>query len=176
VRSQRGFTLVELMVVVAILAILSMLLISVASRPYGANAATVSDQLVSEFSFARMRAIATRKVHRVTLYTSSTGEQVAQLEAADTTGMNTTSTTTWKTVEYKRIPTTAQIWSASAGATTSTGASPAQDAGLPYEVYFKPDGAATATTVYLKDRSGTPHYYRVLVYHVTGSSYARETW
>jgi prepilin-type N-terminal cleavage/methylation domain-containing protein len=171
---QRGFTLVELMVVVAIIAVLSAIMIGMASRPYGANGEVISNQLVSEMAFARMRAIATRKVHQVTLYTSGS-EQIALLEAAPTVGMTYTGTT-WQTVEYKRIPTSAVVWSAEAGAITSTGNNPAQNTGLPYVITFKPDGTATASTIYVTDRFGTPHYYRVLVYHATGSSYARETW
>ena len=175
-RSQRGFTLVELMVVVAIVALLSVFIFSVASRPFGANAQTVSDQLVGDFSFARMRAISTRKLHKVTIYTdASTNEQIVLVEAAPSTGMSYAGTG-WQTVQFKRIPKSTIIWSAVAGATITTGASPTQNDNLPYEVFFKPDGSATASTVYLKDFSSTPHYYRVLVYHATGSSYARETW
>src|SRR5678815_3556188 len=100
--TQRGFTLVELMVVVAIIAILGALMVGMSTRPYGANAATMSDQLVSEFSFARMRSISTRKLHRVTIYTAN-GEQLALVEASRTTGMSNT-TGQWDTVEFKRIP------------------------------------------------------------------------
>jgi prepilin-type N-terminal cleavage/methylation domain-containing protein len=173
-RAQHGFTLVELMVVVAIIAVLSALIIGMASRPYGANGQTISDQLVLEFGFARTRAIATRKVHRVTLYTSG-DEQIALLEAAPNVGMSYTGVG-WMTVEYKRIPKSAILWSATTGAITSTGASPVQDTNLNFAVTFKPDGTATSSTIYVTDRFGTPHYYRVLVYHATGSSYAREIW
>ena len=175
VRSQRGFTLVELMVVVTIIAILSAFTFAVATRPYTANAGVISEQLVSTFSYARMRAVSTRKVHRVTLYTSGS-EQLAEISAASTTGMSYSSATVFQPIEVKRIPNGALIWSAAAGAVTTTGANPTQDVGLPYDMYFKPDGSATASTIYVRDRDGAKHYYRVLVYHATGSSYARETW
>ena len=64
-RNQRGFSLVELMVVVAIVAILSSVMIGLASRPYSANAQNMSDQIASTLSFAKMRAVSTRRIHTV---------------------------------------------------------------------------------------------------------------
>jgi len=176
-RRQAGFTLIELMIVVAIIGILSAVMFGMASRPYEANAQVMSDRLVSVFSLARARAVATRKVHRVRIYNATDGEQIATIESAPTTGMAyRPATTVLDTVRVSPIPKSAVIQTVVAGATTTVGASPSLNASLDYKAYFKPDGSATASTAYLTDHNGTPHYYRVLVYHTTGSSYAREAW
>jgi prepilin-type N-terminal cleavage/methylation domain-containing protein len=175
-RPQAGFTLIELMIVVAIIAILSAVMFGMSSRPYEANARVMSERLVSEMSLARTRAVATRRVHRLWIYNATDGEQIVTLDAASVTGMAYSVSTVWERVQVLRIPKSALIQSAVAGAVTTTGETPALDAGLDYKLYFKPDGSATASTVYVTDHNGTPHYYRALVYHATGSSYAREVW
>jgi prepilin-type N-terminal cleavage/methylation domain-containing protein len=175
-RAQRGFTLVELMVVVAIVALLGAFLFGVASRPYTANAQAVAEQVVGTLTTARMRAVSMRRIHRVTLY--STGQEHAiQIQSSPQTGMAMAADPeNWPTVEILRLPRSAVLWSAAVGVVAATGTAPAEGANLPFSILFKPDGSATASTIYITDRGGTPHYYRVLVYHATGSSYARAQW
>ncbi len=177
-RAPRGFTLVELMVVIAIIAVLAGLMFGVAPRPYDANAQVIADQMTSTFVYARTRAVSTRKIHMVEIVTVD-GEQLVRMWAAQNTGMaipNPLPTDYWQFVETKRVPKSAIIHSVTGSAVTTTGATPTANDGLPYTMYFKPDGSATASTIYITDRASSPRFYRVLVYHTTGSSYAREVW
>ena len=175
-RAQGGFTLIEMMTVVAVIAILATLLIGMSVRPYSANVGAVAEQASGTLAFARMRAVATRKVHRVQFLIDTNGEPYMIVDAAPSPGMQIP-TSGWLMVQYTRMPKAVMLWSAAAGAqATPTGATPTEGGGLPYNVYFKPDGTATASTIYLRDRAGSVHYYRVYIYQATGSSYVRESW
>jgi prepilin-type N-terminal cleavage/methylation domain-containing protein len=174
-KRERGFSLIELMVVVAIVAILSGLMMGLASRTDSANAKVISERLVSDLQFARARAIATRKVHQVYITTSG-GEQFVTIYAATTKGMSSSQTYDTKPVQVTRLPKTTIIWSTDTVAKTTTGATPTKGTNVPRQIFFRPDGSADAATIYVTDSMGTPRYFRVLVYQRTGSTYARETW
>jgi len=166
--AQRGFTLVELMVVVAIIAILGGLLISASSRPVGASARNTSEQLVSTINFAKLRAAATRRIHRIQIE-----PQRVSVWVLSTPGLVIPGVPSWSMIQNVTIPTGVKIWEATAGATTGTGNTQTENTGLLYALDVRPDSQATATTIWVTDGL---HQFRVLTYRVTGGTYAREFW
>lgn len=168
-RAERGVTLVEMMIVVAIIGVLAVLVVG-APRGYGPTAQNVSEQLTTTMGFARMRAGATRRIHRVQLE-----PQTISVYQAPTTGL-VTPTTGWQLVQQTTIKSGVTIWNAQAGAQVTTGATPSQDASLNYLIDFRPDGRATASTIFVTNTPQQSSKYRVLVYGATGGSYARQLW
>jgi len=167
-RRPRGFTLAEVMIVMAIIGVLCGLMIGVLGRTYGASTRSVSEQLVSTMSLARLRATSTRRIHRVIV-------QSTQLSIWQATTSGLATPIAWQQVQIVKIPSGVEVWNAQAGALVSQGASPAQSATLAYPIDFRPDGRATASTVFVTDRAQSS-FYRVLVYHASGGSYARQSW
>lgn len=163
----RGFTLVEMMVVVAIVAILSGLLISTSSRPVGANARNTSESIVSTIGFARLRASATRRVHTVQV----TGNQLAVYACANT-GL-VCSSPPGDLIQQVRIPNGVTMVNTSSTLYPTGGASPSQATSLNSSLAIRPDGQATKMSIFLTDGKEP---WRVLVYHVTGGAYARQGW
>lgn len=185
-RSQRGFSLIEMMVVVAVIAVLAGLMISLSTKSYGANPRAVSDQIVATMNLAKLRAISTRRWHRVEVTgpTATTPNSVILWQWSDVgmgvpTGscvLGPPATACWQVVEVTSLPRTIVIHNATTTVYASAGAaSVVQDPSLDFLIDFRPDGSSTAGTVFLADSSST-HPWRVLVYQATGSSYARENW
>lgn len=170
-QSQRGFTLIELMVVVAIIAIVSTLIISISSRTYGSNAKNASDQIVSTLNLARMRAVSTRTIHRAVISPND-----IQIWAENRTGFVSDGVATNDPfVSRTTIPHGVSVWNASSTVYgTASGTSPTQNTALSVSFTFKPDGSSSGGTLFVRDTNDSQ--YRVLIYRATGSVYARETW
>jgi hypothetical protein len=140
----------------------------VSSRPVGASARNTSEQLVSVVNFAKLRAQATRRTHRIQVE-----PQRVSVWESSSTSLIPAAAPAWTLVQTTQVPVGVRIWNATAGPTIALGAAPAEDTALLYALDVRADGQATGTTMWVTDNV---HNYRVITYHVTGGTYAREFW
>ena len=165
-RRQRGFTLIELLVVMAIIAIMSALIVSVVNAP--GNPANASVDIVSQLQFARVKAIATRRVHRVQFEPN-----MVSIWQSTNTGYQTP--VGFEMVQTIRMPVGVQIWAVINPVVTVTGANPAQESGIMGVVDYLPDGTCNSGTIYVTDLQ-QDRKFRILAYKMTGGSYMRDAW
>ena len=165
-KRQRGFTLIELLVVMAIIAIMSALIVSVVNAP--GNPANASVDIVSQLQFARHRAIANRRVHRVQFEPN-----VVSIWQSTAPGYQ--APLGFEMVQTIRMPIGVQVWHVANPVVTATGATPAQEVGIMGTVDFLPDGSCNSGTIYITDLQ-QDRKFRVLAYRMTGGSYMRNDW
>jgi prepilin-type N-terminal cleavage/methylation domain-containing protein len=167
-RNEAGFTLTELMAVVAIIGILSTIIVAMSGRAYGANARTTSQQVVSAVGLAKLRASSSRRVQRVVIEP----DQISIWQAS-TMGLATQPSTTWKLVQQHPLGRQVKIWNVQPSAITGAGNAVSEDTQLAYDLDIRPDGQANASTIFLSDGKDQ---WRVVVYAATAGAYARAQW
>jgi prepilin-type N-terminal cleavage/methylation domain-containing protein len=176
VRDQRGFTLIELMVALAIILIFVSIAFSLTLTNYGGNAQNTADAITGQLNLARMRAVSTKNVHAVeikqqsvTIWQCNSKGMVAPSPSVGAAGCPS------QVVEYD-LPNNVWVWNAQLAANSMPGANPSQNAAIDFWMPFYGDGSSPGgATIFVTDRQQKAEY-RVIVYPITGEAYDRVSW
>lgn len=177
--AQRGFTLIEMMTVLAIIAVLTALFAGMAS-PGAGTPRTSSEEAVGVLQFARLRAESTRVIHSVKFDSNQTiSVWEATVSTSDPTPVVGYATpVAWGLVQNITLPANAKLFAAypttyAAGAVPG----PTLNANLPFEIQFYPDGGTNkGATILIGDQNTNSTAFRIAVFRTTGGAIAREGW
>jgi prepilin-type N-terminal cleavage/methylation domain-containing protein len=165
---ERGFTLVEMMVVVAIIGVVSILAVQTPEED-DATVDGVAAQVQTELDQSRLRSIANHQWQRMIV----SGKTVT-FQIGNTIGM--VPPTTWTLDRALTIPSNVQLVAiGSTSAIDPLGAAPSVGTGFTDGVTFAPDGSSVSRTIYFSDARGQSPT-RVVVFATTGTTLTRSGW
>jgi prepilin-type N-terminal cleavage/methylation domain-containing protein len=168
---ESGVTLVELMVVIAIAAVLALAIGRGMARPN--NATAVDD-------WTQKVLIAMRQAHNTAVHEGAVVRVVVTagnltVDRASMLGPGPPAGSAWLRLAEEQARGTARTYAVDTSPADPLSPLPSAGTGLPATFSFNPDGSATPGTVLIQDDSAT-YRYKVLVFGLTGYSMRITRW